>query len=82
MPNSICLFSCSLKGLRYHTYLPLGVVPADDPLSKCPAHIVGTGAGQTPLVPTGATPPAPPLVLLLHTSTVHSVVVIILPAIK
>jgi hypothetical protein len=40
---------------------------------------MGAWLGQPVLIPTGATPPTPHPVLMLHPSTVQPVVVIILP---
>jgi hypothetical protein len=57
----ICLFSCSLNRLRYHTYLSLGVVPANDPLSECPIYLVGTWLRYHTYLPLGVVPANDPL---------------------
>ncbi len=48
-------------GLRYHTYLPLGVVPAYDPLTKCPTRLVGTWLRYHTYLPLGVVPAYDPL---------------------
>ena len=46
---------------RCLTYLPLGVVPADDPLSECPTHPVGTGLRCHTYLPLGVVSADDPL---------------------
>ncbi len=44
------------KGLRYRTYLPLGLVPADNPLAEHPNHLMGTGLRYHIYLPLGVVP--------------------------